>query len=191
MLLNQVNDTRTLSVYGKWFGTVFRLSGVMQPMPKAEFDTNDEEPSHLQWMKEANMEVAFQPQPLIEEQLKEVFAHFSTIALVVLFGSAAVGRQRTDSDLDIAVAAKQILSVDEKIALIAALAERTGRTIDLIDLHTISEPLLGQILRHGKRVLGSDTLYGELISRHLFEQADFMPYRARLLAERRMAWIGV
>lgn len=137
------------------------------------------------------MDVAFQPQSLIEEQLKEVFAHFSSIVLVVLFGSAAAGQQRADSDLDIAVAAKHILSADEKIALIAALAERTGRAIDLIDLRTVSEPLLGQIVRYGKRVLGSDTLYGELISRHLFEQSDFMPYRARLLTERRMAWIGV
>jgi hypothetical protein len=54
----------------------------------------------------------------------------------------------------------------------------------------VSEPLLGQIVRHGRRIVGSDTMYGELISRHLFEQADFMPYRTRLLAERRMAWIG-
>ena len=125
----------------------------------------------------------------MDAQLKEVFAHFPKIALAVLFGSVALGRQRADSDLDIAVAAKRALTANEKIALIGALAERTGRSIDLIDLSVVSEPLLGQIVRHGRRVLGSDTLYGELISRHLFEQADFMPYRTRLLAERRMAWI--
>jgi len=126
----------------------------------------------------------------IEAQLKGVFAHFPQIALAVIFGSVAAGRQRADSDLDIAVAAKRILTVEEKIALVGALAKCTGRAIDLIDLNAVSEPLLGQIVRHGRRVLGSDTLYGELISRHLFEQADFMPYRTRLLAERRMAWIG-
>lgn len=123
-------------------------------------------------------------------QLKEVFEHFPKIVLAVLFGSVALDRQRADSDLDIAVAAKHALTVDERIALIGALAESTGRPIDLIDLKVVSEPLLGQIVRHGRRVMGSDTLYGELISRHLFEQADFMPYRARLLAERRTAWIG-
>ena len=126
----------------------------------------------------------------IDAQLKDVLAHFPQIALAVLFGSVAVGRQRADSDLDMAVAAKQALTTHEKIALVSALAERTGRPIDLIDLKVVSEPLLGQIVRHGRRVLGSDTLYGELISRHVFEQADFMPYRTRLLAERRMAWIG-
>lgn len=131
------------------------------------------------------------PSVQIDSQLRGMFAHFPKIALVVLFGSIASGRQRVDSDLDIAVAADYPLMAEEKISIMHALAEQTGRSIDLIDLHGVSEPLLGQIVRHGRRVLGSDTLYGELISRHLFEQADFMPYRVRLLAERRMAWIGM
>jgi predicted nucleotidyltransferase len=126
----------------------------------------------------------------IDTQLREVFARFPKIALVVLFGSVASGHQRLDSDLDIAVAAEGALTVDDRMSLINSLAERTGRPIDLIDLNMASEPLLGQILRHGRRIMGSDTLYGKLISRHLFEHADFMPYRARVLTERRMAWIG-
>jgi uncharacterized protein len=126
----------------------------------------------------------------IDAQLREVFAHFPKVALVVLFGSVASGHQRQDSDLDIAVTTGYPLTVDEKIAMISLLAERTGRPVDLIDRSVVAEPLLGQIVRHGRRVLGSDTLYGKLISQHLFEQADFMPYRTRLLAERRMAWIG-
>ena len=138
----------------------------------------------------ATMDATSQSAQTIDAQLKEVLTHFPKIAFAMLFGSVALGRQRADSDLDIAVAAKQALTAREKIALISALADSTGRPIDLIDLKVVSEPLLGQILRHGRRIMGSDTLYGELISRHLFEQADFMPYRTRLLAERRMAWIG-
>lgn len=136
------------------------------------------------------MEAVSQPDQAVEAQLKKVLAHFPDITLALLFGSVAAGRQRADSDLDIAVAAKQALTAQEKMALVSAFAEQTGRPVDLIDLHMVSEPLLGQIVRHGKRILGSDTLYGSLISRHLFEQADFMPYRSRLLAERRMAWTG-
>ncbi len=136
------------------------------------------------------METAPQAMQSLDVQLKEVLAHFPKIAFAMLFGSVALGNQRADSDLDIAVAAKKALTAHEKIALISALADSTGRPIDLIDLKLVSEPLLGQILRHGRRILGSDTLYGELISHHLFEQADFMPYRTRILAERRMAWIG-
>ena len=126
----------------------------------------------------------------IDTQIAEALKGFPQLRLVVLFGSVAAGTATAESDLDVAVAADHPLTVEERISLINALAERFGRPVDLIDLSVASEPLLGQILRHGRRILGSDTLYGELISRHVFEQADFMPYRTRLLAERRMAWIG-
>lgn len=127
---------------------------------------------------------------VIDTQIRDVLAHFPQIAIALIFGSVASGRQHADSDLDIAVAAKHALTADEKIAMVGALVEQTGRPIDLVDLNVVSEPLLGQIVRHGRRLFGSDTQYGELISRHIFEQEDFMPYRSRLLAERRMAWIG-
>jgi len=126
----------------------------------------------------------------IDEQLRAVLSAFPQIVLAMLFGSFASGRERPGSDIDIAVAARGKLTASETIALIEALADRTGRPIDLVDLRTVGEPLLGQILQHGRRLLGSDGAYGQLISRHLFEQADFMPYRARVLAERRAAWIG-
>lgn len=125
-----------------------------------------------------------------DEQLRAVLAAFPHIELALLFGSVARGDERPQSDLDIAVGARHALSAAQKIALIEALAERTGRPIDLVDLRTVGEPLLGQILRHGRRLLGSDKAYGQLISRHLFDQADFVPYHARILAERRAAWIG-
>ena len=128
--------------------------------------------------------------PAIDAVLEGVLAQFPQITLAILFGSIASGRQRPDSDVDIAVSAAQPLRADEKISLTGMIAERTGRVVDLVDLRTASEPLLGQVLRHGRKILGSDKSYGELINRHLLEQADFMPYRARILAERRMAWIG-
>lgn len=126
----------------------------------------------------------------MDDLLREVLARFPGLVLALVFGSVAQGRQRSDSDLDIAVAANQALTAAEKMAIIEALAERIGRPVDLIDLKVVAEPLLGQIVRHGRRLLGSDAAYGQLISRHLFEQADFMPYRTRVLAERRAAWIG-
>ena len=127
----------------------------------------------------------------IDILLVDVLRQFPQICLAVLFGSLVSGHQRQDSDLDIAVSASLPLADEEKIAIIGALAERTGRSIDLVDLRMAGGPLLGQIVRHGRRILGSDTLYGNLISRYLFEQADFMPYRDRILAERRQAWIGI
>jgi uncharacterized protein len=129
-------------------------------------------------------------QHITDDQLRALLAGFPQLELAFLFGSLAQDRHRTGSDIDIAVAAHRALTAAEKIALVEALAERTGRPVDLVDLKVVAEPLLGQILRHGRRLLGSDRAYAQLISRHLFDQADFMPYRARVLAERRAAWIG-
>lgn len=132
-----------------------------------------------------------QPQDLSLKQT--ILAAISTqpgIGLAILFGSLAAGQGRMESDLDLAVDAGRRLTASEKMALISELAGRTGRTIDLVDIHTVGEPLLGQILKHGTRILGSDTHYANLIRRHLFDQADYLPYRDRILAERRQAWIG-
>lgn len=112
------------------------------------------------------------------------------LEFAMVFGSVASGQQGPASDLDLGVDAGRCLTASEKIALISEVAGRTGRPVDLVDLHTVGEPLLGQILRHGKRILGSDTRYANLIRRHLFDQADYLPYRNRILSERRQAWIG-
>jgi predicted nucleotidyltransferase len=116
------------------------------------------------------------PPTAIDTMLKDVLAQFPKL----VFGSVTQGRERADSDLDIAVAARQPLTLVERMNIIAALAEQTGRPVDLIDLYGVAEPLLGQIVRHGRRLLASDGAYGNLISKHLFEQADFMPYRNRV-----------
>lgn len=130
------------------------------------------------------------PLPTVLAALREVLAQIPDITLALLFGSLAAGRALSDSDLDISVRAQHPWTIAEQIALTQALAGQTGRAIDLIDLATAPEPLLGQIVQTGRRIAGSDNTYARLIQRHLIEQADFMPYRNRVLAERRMAWIS-
>lgn len=127
---------------------------------------------------------------LSTDALALVLARHPRVELAILFGSLASGAARPDSDIDLAVGGDAPLNLNEKAALIADLAESLGRPVDLIDLGTIGEPLLGQVLRHGRRLIGSDERYASLLSRHLFEMADFVPYRSRILAERRQAWIG-
>ena len=126
----------------------------------------------------------------VGEQVRGVLNRFPSVELALLFGSVAAGLQRSDSDLDIAVAANHRLTADEKMDIIASLAEATGRPIDLVDLRQVGEPLMGQILTHGWRLMGSDLAYAPWITRHVLNQADFVPYRDRVLAERRAAWIG-
>ena len=119
-----------------------------------------------------------------------MFAQRSDVRMAILFGSQATGMATPQSDLDLAVLMDAPLSAETKMTLMSELSATFGLPIDLIDLRITGEPLLGQILQQGIRLLGSDNEYAELLKRHLFEEADFMPYRRRILAERRQAWIG-
>ena len=122
--------------------------------------------------------------------IRKVLAAHPEIQLALVFGSVASGGAGPDSDLDVAIAhGRQPLAPETKRRLIEELASATGRPVDLVDLATAGEPLLGQIIQHGYRLLGSDGDYAELVIRHLDLKTDFLPYRQRLLAERRRAWI--
>lgn len=126
----------------------------------------------------------------IDPILVDVLSCHPQIRLAILFGSLAIDRAHFGSDVDIAIDMGRRITPDEKSELIGVLAEKTGRPVDLIDVQTAGEPLLGQILAHGRRLYGNDRTYAELIKKHLFAEADFMPYYRRILAERRSAWIG-
>ena len=126
------------------------------------------------------------PSP-VDTAITEVLSRFPQVQLAILFGSCANGNATAASDLDLAVLADKPLDAELSIRLIGEMAEQLGRPVDLVDLHTAGEPLLGEVLK-GRRLLGSDTSYARLITRHLLDAADFLPYRERILAERRKQW---
>lgn len=106
-----------------------------------------------------------------------------------MFGSVARGTARGDSDIDVAVQTAQPLAADIRMQWIEELALATGRPVDLIDLQTVGEPLLGQILKHGVRIIGNDAAHADLVLRHLYAVEDFVPYVRRMLNERKQSWI--
>lgn len=124
------------------------------------------------------------------EALKSFLDSQNDIELAIVFGSMAGGSARADSDVDIAVKSSSPLDARHKMDLIEGIASATGRPVDLIDLRTVGEPLLGQILRHGRQIAGSRSEYVELALRHVYANEDFVPYLRRLLKERREAWIA-
>ena len=110
----------------------------------------------------------------VDTTVKTVLKRFLNISFAIIFRSAAAGRQRIDSDLDIAVAASRALEVAGKIALTQALGEALGRPIDLIDPAPVTElPLSSQILQYGRILFGTNTQFGNLIYRYLFDEVDF------------------
>jgi len=112
------------------------------------------------------------------------------IKQAILFGSLVIGRERLDSDIDLAIEKNHRLNADEKVELIEQLALITGRAIDLIDLKTAGEPILGQIINKGKRLHGTDTAFAEIALKHIYAQVDFVPYIERSLKERRQKWLN-
>lgn len=124
------------------------------------------------------------------DKIKTFLTSQDDIDLAIVFGSVASGQADSDSDVDVAVKTGTSLDVDRKMRLIEGIAMATGRPVDLIDLRKVGEPLLGQILRHGQRVVGSHSEYAELALRHVYANEDFVPYLERMLEERRQTWIG-
>ncbi len=124
------------------------------------------------------------------EQVRQALANFEHIVFAILFGSLAKGTERVDSDLDLAVLATKPLSAKQRIDLIDALALAIGRPVDLIDLRTVGQPLLNQILKYGQRIMGTDEQMGALVYRNLVDRADFLPLHDRILKEASTAWIS-
>ena len=125
------------------------------------------------------------------DRIREALDGFDEIRLAIVFGSVGLGQATYSSDLDIAILCDRTMSSELKSSFISTLARATGRPVDLVDLARAGEPLLGEILKNGKRILSrDDSAYAELLRKHLFDATDFLPYRNRILAERRRKWIG-
>lgn len=58
------------------------------------------------------------------------------------------------------------------------------------DLQARNGPIVGQVLHRGEMLFCRDRhLYAELMKRWMFDQADWMPIRRRILETRRSKWL--
>lgn len=130
------------------------------------------------------------PDADLADQLRTALEGFPGLELVLLYGSLARGQARPDSDIDLAVQADHPLTAKDRITLIDTVSRAVQRPVDLVDLRTAGEPTMGQVVRHGRRILGSSAAHGRLIYTQLVDQADFGPLRRRILEERQTAWTG-
>ncbi|ROO26377.1 DNA polymerase subunit beta [Salinisphaera orenii MK-B5] len=125
------------------------------------------------------------------EPIKRFLAAQPDIRLGMVFGSVTHDRARTDSDLDIALLGDHALASERRAELIAALARLYGRPVDLIDLKTAGIPIARSAVLDGQVLYSRNSGdYPAQVTRLLIDSADFLPYRDRLLKERRDAWIG-
>ena len=90
------------------------------------------------------------------QDLESIFRRKKRIAAVYLFGSTATGNDRRNSDLDLAIFAKKIISGRERLKIEAELSSRLRQDVDLVIFGQASPLLQHQILKYGRLVSEND-----------------------------------
>jgi predicted nucleotidyltransferase len=85
-----------------------------------------------------------------------VRAELPTARAAWLFGSAARGALRADSDLDIAVVVPAALDAWQRYDAAARIAARLGRDVDLLDQRRLSPLMQVQVLATGHALFSDD-----------------------------------
>ncbi len=117
------------------------------------------------------------------EKLRQVAEEFG-LAFVVLFGSLAKGREREDSDADVAVLAERLPEDEGELAewttaLCEALSEAIphGEGLDLVLLNRAESLLQFQVALHGillyERIAGAWPKFKSYAARRYDDDAEF------------------
>jgi predicted nucleotidyltransferase len=118
-------------------------------------------------------------------QTLDFLAEDPDLLLAMVFGSTANGSQRPDSDIDVAVYARNPLDGRKRQQLADQIAVATGRTVDLIDLRNVEGALLRRILHSGRVIFSKvPSTLGSLSEQLLDWQENFEPQLNELLATR-------
>lgn len=111
------------------------------------------------------------------ELLTGVFRRYKGIKAVYLFGSAAAGNLRPDSDLDIGIVPADASIHDKKLDLLTDLACLGFCNVDIVFLDVQDIVLRFEIVKHNKVIYRTDDFdSGEMFSRTLRQYTDFLPY---------------
>lgn len=90
------------------------------------------------------------------ELIKKILIEKTAAYIIILFGSAAAGKLRKDSDIDLAFLSEKNFSEYEVFIIAQELAEKLGRNVDLIDMSKASTVFKSVILGTGKIIYSSD-----------------------------------
>ena len=86
---------------------------------------------------------------------REILQRFPKIHGAYLFGSAATGELRADSDLDIALLQLDAIPPSDVISLKGFLSERFRRDSDIVDLYRSDSVTAAQVVTTGIEILNS------------------------------------
>jgi predicted nucleotidyltransferase len=107
------------------------------------------------------------------DELRRALEGDATAQLAVIFGSAARGAQRNNSDLDVGVLG---VAADQLSALQLTLARATGRSVDLVALETAPPLLRFEIAREGHVLIErSSHLWSDFKAKAMIDWWDWAP----------------
>ena len=110
-------------------------------------------------------------------QLEEVFEQFPSVEIVFLFGSMAEGRERRDSDLDLAIEGDPEKLEDRKTEMLTELARRGFSRVDLIFLRRVPPALAHEAVKHNQVVYSvRNASIGTVFSRIVRKYLDIRPF---------------
>lgn len=129
------------------------------------------------------------------EQIKQIIldtlAGENSIKLCILYGSAATGRLRKDSDIDIAIAGDALFGKEYLVYLQLALSSVLGYEVDIVDMKNLEGLILSEILRKGNVLIKKDTnLYAEFIRKVIYFNEDVLPSIRMILKKRAARFAG-
>jgi predicted nucleotidyltransferase len=115
----------------------------------------------------------------------EAMAGMDGVKVVIVYGSAATGKMRKDSDVDVAVLFDKPLDMEGRLAVWDRLTDALKREVDVVDLYDLGGEILHQVLTKGRVVIKNDTYaYFRILQRMVYNEEDFMPQVRRMLDER-------
>ncbi len=103
---------------------------------------------------------------------------------VYLFGSAARGQRRQESDVDVAVLARHPLAPETRWTLQERLADQLHSDVDLVDLRAASTVMRAQVLASDRVLYDADPTIRQRFEMHALSMyADLNETRAAILKD--------
>ena len=116
----------------------------------------------------------------VAEALRESLVGRSDLRFAVLFGSCAKGRERPESDVDLAIVPSGTFSLADEGDLAHVVLRATGRELDLVRLDRTEDIILRREVAHGVLVCESaPRAFARFRAEAIVEWLDFEPVYTR------------
>lgn len=125
----------------------------------------------------------------IRSRILGVMEKHAEVCLCYIYGSVANGRAGHRSDVDIAVACRELMTPRDRMYLQEELAVALNCDVDLLDLSRATGTILRNALRGQCILCRATSVRYDTVRRLVYDQEDMQPLRRRLMKERRERFI--